>query len=339
MRRTAFLLAALALGPLPLAGCTSIGPQRLAIDRSDYANHLRETNKEQLLLNIVAMRYGDAPLFLDVSSVISQYTREGQLSAGLGINPPSDEADGSLGGSVLLRETPTITYAPLVGDRFARSLLSPLSPAALLGMIESGWSSELLFRVAVRTINGISNGARSPLFARRGDESFEPVLGAMGRLQRQGALTLDVQKRVGQFVAQGRLSSDLTDQQRADMRFLRQALGLSGSGQALTILFGEARSHPDELALGTRSMFEIFSEMAQGVEATADDGAGAMIRIHSGARKPANPHVAARFRGRWYWIDGDDEASKQVFLIAQVLLSLNDSSGTGTAPLVTIPTG
>ena len=73
---------------LPDARCrTSIRPQRLGIDRADCADHLRETNKEQLLLNIVALRYGDAPLFLEVSSVISHYTREGSASASARIDP------------------------------------------------------------------------------------------------------------------------------------------------------------------------------------------------------------------------------------------------------------
>ena len=59
--RAKWLLAATLIG---LSGCTNIGVQRIGIDRSDYTARLRESNKEQLLLNIVAIRYGDAPLFL-----------------------------------------------------------------------------------------------------------------------------------------------------------------------------------------------------------------------------------------------------------------------------------
>ena len=59
-----------------LAGCTSIGVQRVGIDRTDYTRQLRQSDKEQLLANIVALRHGDAPMFLEVSSVISQYSRE-----------------------------------------------------------------------------------------------------------------------------------------------------------------------------------------------------------------------------------------------------------------------
>ncbi len=50
-------------------------------------------------------------------------------------------------------------------------------------------------------------------------------------------------------------------------------------------------------------------------------------------------HAAVRYRGHWFWIAGDDVASKRMFLVAQILLSLNDTSGSANAPVVTIPTG
>jgi len=335
---------------LLLAGCTSIGPQRLGVDRSDYGDHLRETNKQQLLQNIVAMRFGDAPSFLDVSSVIAQYTREGSLHADARIDPsPGADDKATVGGTVLLRESPTVTYTPLIGDRFARSMLAPISPAALLGMIDSGWSPDLLFRLAARSINGIDNGSRDPLFAQRANPAFAEVVAALGRLQQSRALTMRVtHEEAGRFGATATPLSDPTDQDRADLAYLRRVLRLPGDGRMLRIVFANGASAPDELAIGTRSMFEILSELAQGVElpdesrsaaptpSTADYGAP-LIRIHSGKARPAATHVAVRFHGQWYWIDQGDLASKQMFLIAQVLMSLTDTSGSSAGPVVTIP--
>src|SRR6478735_1546176 len=76
------------LGPLSLmlvllaaVGCTSVGPITVPRDRVDYITAVAESWKEQTLLNIVRMRYGDAPTFVDVSSVISAYAFQGQVSA------------------------------------------------------------------------------------------------------------------------------------------------------------------------------------------------------------------------------------------------------------------
>ncbi len=91
---------------------------------------------------------------------------------------------------MVLRETPTVTYTPVSGERFAKSLLSPLPPVTLLAMIEAGWASDLLFRMTVRGINGVNNTSRAPLFEQNSSPAFLEAMGAMRRLQRSGALSL-----------------------------------------------------------------------------------------------------------------------------------------------------
>jgi hypothetical protein len=58
---------------LSLGGCASIGPATVPRDRADYIRAVGDSWKEQTLLNIVRMRYGDAPNFIEVSSIISSY--------------------------------------------------------------------------------------------------------------------------------------------------------------------------------------------------------------------------------------------------------------------------
>lgn len=346
----AFVAAA---GCLALGACVSIGPQRVGVDRSDYANRLRETNKEQLLLNIVAMRYGDAPQFLDVTSVVSQYTREGQLHADVEIDHPSDDPAATLGGSIVLRETPSVTYTPLSGEHFARSMLSPLEPAALLGMIEAGWAPDLLFRIAARSINGVRNGSADPLFAQTADPRFERVLEALARLQRDRVIVTRVTKDDNaHFTASLHVSTPLSQQNEADLAFIRDALNIPVKRQGeFRIVFAAASTEPGQLAIGTRSMFQVLGEMAQGVDVPATDQSKAvmsaasagmtrsLIHIRSGTARPSDVYAAARYRGHWFWIDGTDIPSKRAFLIAQVLLSVSDTSSKAAPPLLTIPAG
>jgi hypothetical protein len=74
--RLALLLPMLVL----LSACATIGAGSVNRDRLDYAEALTRSWKEQMLLNIVKLRYADTPVFLEVSSVISSYQLQSQLS-------------------------------------------------------------------------------------------------------------------------------------------------------------------------------------------------------------------------------------------------------------------
>ena len=53
-------------------GCTgSIGPGALRTQRADYNSALQETNDRQLPLNLVRLRYGETPSFLEVTGIVT----------------------------------------------------------------------------------------------------------------------------------------------------------------------------------------------------------------------------------------------------------------------------
>lgn len=78
--------------------------------------------KRQTLLNVVRLRYADAPMFLDVASVINSHTVGGSGSAGATLPGGSSPDVFSVGGSGVWSNAPTVTYQPLLGDRFTKSL-------------------------------------------------------------------------------------------------------------------------------------------------------------------------------------------------------------------------
>ena len=103
--RLAALLACLAA--LALGGCASMGPPTIARDRFDYVSAVSDSWKQQMLLNLLKVRYFDAPVFMDVASVINSYSLEGEVTfadqaAPLGVGPGGITVGGGLYGQAVL---------------------------------------------------------------------------------------------------------------------------------------------------------------------------------------------------------------------------------------------
>lgn len=153
--------AAIAASSLTISACMSVGPNTISRDRFDYGQAIADSWEEQMVFNMIRVRYGEAPVFLDVSQVINQYSLEGQVGVqGVigGVPGVGSDAAGAEG-AMRWADRPTITYTPLTGRRFTRNLLTPMSPAAVFAMVESGWPADLVFSVVVRSINGVRNDA------------------------------------------------------------------------------------------------------------------------------------------------------------------------------------
>ncbi len=116
-------------------GCSGIGPGTITRDRFDYINAITESWKKQMLLNMVKLRYLDAPVFLEVASVISQYAVEGQINLSAGWSNGISGDGQTLGGSGRYTDRPTITYAPLTGAKLTRSLMTTIPINGIMSMI------------------------------------------------------------------------------------------------------------------------------------------------------------------------------------------------------------
>ena len=351
----------LALMVLAAAGCASLGPATVQHDRVDYISAIAESWKEQTLLNVVRLRYGDAPSFADVSSVISGYTFQGGLSAGASISSnltatiPSNLV--TVNGNATYIDRPTITYTPLAGDRFARSLLRPLPPNEVFELVQAGYPADNVLLLTTRAINGIYNHSGIGARARQADPEFYPLLDALRRLQLSGAVSIRPVKRgaeeVGMLILTAAQRAQSVDQ---DLQFVRRTLGVTPDRNGeVSVSFGLLPRGPSEIALLTRSMAEILLEVGAGIEVPADHvaqgrtaastrQAGSVdprdrpfVRIRSSASPPADSYAAVRYRGTWYWIDDDDIASKRIFSFLLIFFSLAETGVTPQAPVLTVP--
>ena len=341
---------------LALSGCTTVGPSTIARDRVDYDQAITTSWKRAMLLNMVKLRYGDTPMFLDVSSIINSYTLDTQLSAGLGWIPGAGSNAASASGFAHYTDKPTITYNPLLGERFTRSLMTPLQPGVVVSLIQSGWSADSVMRMMVSSANGIYNRFGGGARARGADPGWNTIVGAMRRIQAGAGVGMRVERDSGSELTLLVLHrKDMPKELAEDIRTLRNTLGIREDARELRVVYGSVPKGDAELALVTRSMLEILIDLASGIEVPAEDVAQGivpavrrfegegdadkpLIRIQSGSAPPDRAFAAVQYQGHWFWIDERDYASKGVFSFVMIIFSLMDTAPKGQ-PLVTVPVG
>jgi len=342
------------------AGC-SIGPSTMTRDRFDYTAAVAESWKSQMLLNLVKLRYSDTPVFLDVGQIVSGYTVQSTFTAAGNIFNTSGTVPGvpnssiGLGAQGQFTDRPTITYAPLMGERFARSLMTPIPPPAMLSLIQAGYPIDLVLRLVVHTINGIDNRFGGAARRRPADPEFYELLERLRRIQDAGAIDLRIQ-RTGRDEAVVLALRGKTDPAiEADGQRVRQLLGLKGG--EFRVVYGSVAANDKELAILTRSILDILVDLASFIAvpeshvqerrapASADPEVGPggpippLLRIPSSPEKPGDAFVAVPYRNYWYWIDDRDLPSKTLFSFLMFVFTLVETGDKAAPPIVTIPAG
>src|SRR5258708_3960270 len=92
--------------------CGCLGPTAVSHTRTRYNEVYRDTNDEQLLLNIVRLRYADSPVFIDLPNITSQFEVSGGGSYTYGLDGAGPGRSNLGFGSLALRDSPTLSYHP-----------------------------------------------------------------------------------------------------------------------------------------------------------------------------------------------------------------------------------
>ncbi|PCC70580.1 hypothetical protein SAMN02745121_05535 [Nannocystis exedens] len=355
MRRTA---AALVLFSATTLACGAVGPRSLRYGRGTYNAAIQQTNIEQLLLNLVRLRYRDAPLFLEVTSISSSLSLE--LGAGLGgtIAPPNSSV--APGSAVSYIERPTITYAPLQGSRFGTQFLSPVELSDILLLYHAGWAIDRIFRVFVQKLGPLQNAPRASGPTPHNAPEFEAFFAAtelMRSLWADGLVDLTYLPSVagnGLTLTLTRRGDD-TDTRVARLCAL---LGLPGPTYKITLTEAPRPGEVGAVQLVPRSLLGGMYYVSHGVEVPPEDYAvgrvpttrddagevfdwarltGTLMRVRHGAREPKNAYVSVYYRGLWFWIADNDLDSKSTFSFIAQVLELQSGEIKGTAPVLTLP--
>jgi hypothetical protein len=350
------LLVAAACG-LAAAGCSHLGPGTVAVDRFDYSTAIAESWKQQTLLNIVKLRYLDLPVFVDVASIVSGYSLQTGVNVG-GTLSSYKAVQGDFltaGAQAIYTDRPTITYTPMMGDKFLRGLITPIDPKSIFSMIQSGYAADFILGLTVESLNGLRNRSATGGRVREADPEFTRVLELMREVQAAGGVGLRVEEDKAKgttgvvFFRRDNLPPDIQEK-AAEVRRLLQ---LPAAGMRFTLVYSPVPGTEGELAVNSRSMLQILMAFASyvdvpathvqdqraipGVDTTGANVEPRAVRIRSGTGKPPDAYAAVAYRDHWFWIDDCDWRSKRALAAIMLFFTLTDSGGSERAPLITIP--
>jgi hypothetical protein len=351
-----------ALIVVAIAGCASVGPGTVTRDRFDYTEAIAESWKSQMLLNLVKIRYGDAPVFLDVGQVVAGYSMQRTVSGSAnlfntqGFSPGTTTAGFGLGAEGHFNDSPTITYTPLAGENFARQMMMPIPPAAILNVIQADFPVERVFRLGVQAINGVHNRRVRPDRVRPANPEFYALLRDLAELQDAEAIGARVDRADKDEKLTLVFRPKLAASEEDAVRRITRTLGLDPGTREFRIVYGGVAANDKEIALLTRSMVEVLADLSsviavpeahvtdRRVRPTSEPDQGSngpvrpLIRIASSPDRPGDAFVAVPYRGHWFSIDDRDLVSKHLLSSLMFLFTFVQTGAKDATPILTIPT-
>lgn len=357
--------AALAVLLIAFGSCQI--PSKVAMDgvggRTAYNVSVQETNGEQMLLNLVRLRYSDIPFFLDVTSVTTQSTFRSELNPTFPIPGFSQDNPATIGTGVMWQDQPTISYTPLEGSAFASRMLRPIDLQTIQLLSYSGWDIDRIFRMLIQNFEGVLNAPETSDFPEKFSEygRFMEFSSLLRVFQRKGELQLGVNiKKLG--------SGEMPSEETLQIAFPSEC----DEGKRLADILhcpkagGRCRREVDfgfnaggKIGIMTRSILSCMYYLSHGVQVPQEhidcgmvrapvcpDGVDdeswqkmfcQLIRVSWSRFPPRNAFVAVKYEDYWYYIEDSDRSSKKTFALLMQLYNLNAIVPTNRGPILTLP--
>jgi len=343
-------------------------PTRVSMEgqggRTAYNVAIQSTNSQQMLLNLVRLRYADSPLFLDVSSITTQSTIKSEIAPVFSIPGFSTRNPFTLGTDVSWQDQPTITYMPLEGQAFATRLLRPVELRTLQLLCYSGWDIDRVFWMMIQNFQELWNDPDTTESSSPNYQQFSEASRLLRQFQRRGELQLGVQvsKQTDQnkdpqehslqlsFPVDGgdgeKLAEILHCDQKINGRFLKNIeLGFTDAGR---------------MGIMPRSIFSCMAFLSWGVQVPPEHIDCGLVRIPNSNHRdnpqwielfhqlidirwsrfcPKNVFIAVQYHNYWFYICDSDVCSKKTFALLLQLYNLNANEAKNRGPILTLPLG
>jgi len=344
--------------------------------RTSYNKAAQNTTNQELLLNLVRLRYSDTPYFLEVNNVTTQFTYTGKILPSVKIPGFDNDNPAALGAELAWQNQPTIQYSPLQGKDFAIQLMHPLDLRVIQGLIFTGWDVDRVFRLLVQNMADIPNacGASGPIPQDPPHyKRFFEATALLRHFQLMGDLQVGVR-----YIPRGKkkpVDDDSEENNGKKPNTIQISFPAEGekAERLASILEGIKTSkgkyilnmrqdfnEQAEIGIMTRSLLSCMYYLSLGVEVPQRDMlagivghthykdgrdfdwsevVGDLISVHSSMSYPQNAYLAVSYRGYWFYIDDADVNSKRTFVLLQQIYNLQAKQSEKEPPLLSIPLG
>jgi len=370
--RIVAIRALMMAGVVLVCGCThllgpkaTLGPGSIVRGRGLYNEVITHTNNEQTLELIVDARYGEPVGLLSVVSVTANLRASATLGGQFGIGPSANYQGNlvPLSAGVAYEQNPTISYVPVQGERFAKSMLTPIGPDLLGLLLSTERDSHRLISVLIKQINGLRNSMLDPPAARM---PFEESIDRLARLQDAGQATWTETAGAPAsanspdsltLVIHGYAPSNV-DAVRELLRMwgLSESLARQGHDIVLPVKLAFGNGSTPQLNVQTRSVYDLIELAATAVQVPPehvarglpDPGLDALrpaqgfLKIQSSPEQPSSSDVLVKVwhQGWWFYVSASDGPSKAGFRFLQTLINMRlVEAAPATTPTLTIPVG
>ena len=345
---------------LPIVqSCSYIGPNSVENDRRNYNDVLQETNNEEILLNLVRMKYIDTPSFVNINSITSQLSFS--TSTSLSVNETVSGGISSLAKTIApsfsVTDSPVISYSPLQGDQYIRELLTPFSSTLITLLVSSGSPLSTVLKMSVTRMNDVWNAPDAsrpyPKMAPQFEQFDELIinLDLLGKNVQLGYSVADKQSLPTLRFEPGALA---TSPGKNIVRILNLAPGID----EFVLNSGDWVKKKNVINIQTRSLMGMFYLLSHSVSVPPEheklgwvgktlnaDGSPFdwaqitkdLFVINVSSEKPLDADIMITYRDKWFSVARNDLSSKKTFNIISQLLALQSGTIDLKPPALTIP--
>jgi len=302
--RRSFAIASLMTVIAATSGC-QVANQSLRADFIDFNEIIQGNQTQQMLLNLVRMRYRETPLFLQAGSLTASYESSFSADSSASI-PDGDMASLAMGGSYRFASKPTISYTPVEGKEYVQQFMAEITPLTFAMLVRAGWPITKLGDLLVASVT-LESGER--LLGRPSAESnprFREFFKVLKEAEDHDDLSMVGRKDGGVELRAG-------TQSIAMERFQFRSLFSAMFNASRDVQVPDARSSWAKSSPG-----------------------GQEINVRVSDKQPTDALVFVEYEGSCYSIANDDIRSKDTLALLMQLCRIQ-AGPAAPAPLITIP--